>query len=231
MKYLTYNVRDYFSAIYPLENKTILDFGCNHGNFLLTDFNGSYIGLDIDKNQITANRQKWPQHLWIHYNHYNYQYNCDITVTTIWPEIPKSDVAIAFSVFTHCDFLEFNSTINKLLTNTDLVLATFFSNQDRNIIKRVLDYHPEWFSKLQDRIIEKIETANVTYVCVNTLTNDVMIFQNIHELPRFSNELYFLSFYNDDWLASATGGTIIDNSSNFTGILGVQRCLKLSTPR
>ena len=52
--YLKYNVRDYLESIVDIKDKKVLDFGCNHANFL--PWTGDYTGYDIDKQVIEQNK-------------------------------------------------------------------------------------------------------------------------------------------------------------------------------
>jgi hypothetical protein len=233
--YLTYNVREYFESIKKLDNSKVLDFGCNHANFLLKEFNGKYIGVDVDNKVLKNNKNKFPQHTWIHYNKYNYQYNCNLHIVDTWPNLPNNiDTVIAFSVFTHTTFEEYQYTTSKLqqhLSNDGNILSTFFSSLDKKTLYSVLSHRPEYFKDCQEDIVDKLFKKDVIYLCVNTLSKQVSIFDSLKDLPKFSNRNYFLTFYNDQWLQDNLGGEIIDVTDRFTNILSTQKCLKLSTPR
>lgn len=235
MTYLTYNVREYFELIKSLNNSRILDFGCNHANFLLNDFDGEYIGLDIDKVLVDKNKIKYPQHQWIHYDNYNYQYNCKLDTTDEWPNIPKSlDTIIAFSVFTHTDYSEFEYTIGKLrncLNSSGTILATFLSTTEKENIIKVLKHRTEFFEGKEEEIADKIYNKKIVYLFVNIASKQIFILENLLELPKFSNETYLLTFYNDDWIAKKLGGEVVDVRKHFTNIMSTQKCLKLSTLR
>lgn len=232
--YLTYNVRDYFESIVPLDNKKILDFGCNHANFLLTPFNGTYVGLDIDKDIIDRNKSLYTNQYWVHYKNYNFQYNNNNMITREWPLLDTDfDYVLAFSVFTHTDFLEFSNTVDLLkkhIKKQGSILSTFISTQNIEIIKAVLNHRINLFTGHIEEITDRIHKSNISYVAVNLCSKQIFVYENIEHLPPFSNDVYFLSFYNDDWLQDKLKGTIIDVTYNFDDIRGTQKCLKLSIP-
>jgi hypothetical protein len=233
--YLKYDVKKYFNAIKALDSTKVLDFGCNHANFLNEKFTGEYIGLDIDSRIIKNNKKTYPQHQWIHYNKYNYQYNCEYSTTDDWPDIPTGiETAVAFSVFTHTTFDEFSYTTNKLKSHIAPggdILATFFSSINRDSIYKILSHRQEYFSGHENYIVEKISNKDVVYLCVNTVSNQILIFDNIKDLPKFSNHMYFLTFYNDEWLSTKLQGHVVDVTDNFTNIMSTQKCLRLSITR
>lgn len=232
--YLKYDVKKYFESIKALDNTKVLDFGCNHANFLNEKFFGKYIGLDVDSSIIENNKKIHPQHQWIHYDKYNYQYNCKNTTTDSWPNIPTSiETAIAFSVFTHTTFDEFSYTIDKLklhIVPGGDILATFFSSADQDALYKILLHRQEYFAGHEDAIVGKILNKNIVYLCVNTVSNQILLFDSMKDLPKFSNHMYFLTFYNDEWLSTALSGQIVDVTDNFTNIMSTQKCLRLSTP-
>ena len=235
MTYLTYNVRDYFEYITPLDNKKILDFGCNHANFLLTPFTGTYVGLDIDKDIIDKNKNLYPEHEWIYYKNYNFQYNCNNNITREWPLLDTDfDHILAFSVFTHTDFLEFSETVDLLkkhVNDKGSILTTFISTKNKEIIRAVLNHRSNLFDDYIEEITDKIYNSNICYVAVNFSSKQIFIYENLEHLPPLSNGTYFLSFYNDEWLQDKLKGDIIDVSHNFNDIKETQKCLKLSIPR
>lgn len=233
MTYLTYNVRNYFELISPLDNKKVLDFGCNHANFLLDGFSGKYVGLDIDKDVIEKNKTLYPQHNWIYYKNYNFQYKCDTSIVREWPIIDTDfDRVLAFSVFTHTDFFEFSETVaflKKHVKQSGSLLLTFLSSKNKEVIKAVLTHREYLFGNHIDIIINKIYNSNICYVAVNLKSKQIFLYENTENLPYFDNETYFLTFYNDNWLQDNLGGEIIDINNSFKDIMGTQKCLKLST--
>jgi 2-polyprenyl-3-methyl-5-hydroxy-6-metoxy-1,4-benzoquinol methylase len=229
--YLTYNVKEYFDKIYNFQNKSVLDFGCNHGNFLSGENNfSSYTGLDINKNIIEKNKIQFSQHKWIYYPNYNWQYNNNINTATEWPVLDFYDVTVAFSVFTHTDFNEFKNTLKKLNNHTRTILSSFMSTTNVELIKLILEHRPEYFNHYINELVDKIYNKNNISLIVSKNNNQIHVLENMLELPKTNNSIYMLTFYNDDWLQEQLQGEIFDITDNFEGILGTQKCLKLSTP-
>ena len=226
--YLTYNVKQYFDKIVDFNNKSVLDFGCNQGNFLLGERNyKNYTGLDIDENIIKSNNKNFPEHNWLHYKNYNWQYNVNYTDKE-WPTLNHYDVAVAYSVFTHTDFVEFYDTVSKLTNTCDIVLPTFLSNLDKNNIKEVLQHRSEYFDMYTDDLVEQIYNKKTVSVLVTT-GKQIHVIENMHNIPHADNTEYMLTFYNDDWLKKKFSCEIVDVTPQFDGILGTQKCLKLYT--
>lgn len=228
--YLTYNVKDYFDKIINFDNKSVLDFGCNHANFLLGNQNfNSYTGLDIDKEILETNLRLFPQHEWLWYKNYNWQYNPFIETDTIWPEIGRYDIGIAYSVFTHTDFLEFKNTADILLKCCKKLFPTFLSTTNRENIKTVLSHRPEYFASDIDNLVEIVYNKNNISILVAKESHQIHILEDMSSIPKASNTEYMLTFYNDNWIADKLNGSIIDVTQKFDGILGTQKCLKLFT--
>ena len=111
-KYFKYNVRKYFEQYTSFENKSVLDFGCNHGNFVRYQSHHDYTGIDIDKNIIENNKVQYPGGEWIHYDGYNKMYNPNGTEELTLDR--DYDVGVLFSVITHMEKDEAIETIRNL---------------------------------------------------------------------------------------------------------------------
>jgi len=87
-----------------VDQRKVLDFGCNYGIFLDTS-NGSfplenYTGIDICEDAIETGRKMFPSAKFIHYDGHNPEYNPGgIDHRPVLEE--KYDLIIAHSVFTH----------------------------------------------------------------------------------------------------------------------------------
>lgn len=228
--YLTYNVKDYFDKIINFDNKSVLDFGCNHGNFLLSNNNfASYTGLDIDLDVLNINKTRYPQHNWIHYKNYNWQYNPNIEITSKWPKIQHHDIIVAYSVFTHTDFDEFKNTVQYLKTFSTDLLTTFLSSNNKNIIKEVLQHRTEYFGEHLEELVELIYNKNVISLLVSKNYKQIHVIDNHLQIPKSNNILYMLTFYKDEWIVNNLGGNLVDVITDFDGILGTQKCLQFYT--
>jgi len=234
MTYLTYNVKAYFDRITDTANKSILDFGCNHANFILYNEGiSNYTGLDINNALVEKNKELFPNRKWIHYPNYNWQYNCRFSLESIWPlsSHHQYDLIVAFSVFTHTDFNEFKNTFEKLKTHLrpkGQILPTFISTKHEEQIRVIFDHRKEYFEDYD--LIKEIQNSDTATIAVNTASKQIHFFKNMLSIPRFSNETYFLTFYNDDWLSNMLDAPVVDVTDQFDGIMGVQKCLSYTHP-
>jgi 2-polyprenyl-3-methyl-5-hydroxy-6-metoxy-1,4-benzoquinol methylase len=227
--YLVYDVREYFEKIIPLSNKKILDFGCNHGNFLTKNFNGDYTGLDVIKDIIIENKKKWPEHKWIHYENYNPQYAPNqITKELILPE--KYDAILAFSVFTHTSFIEYKNTIEKLkkyLNINGKILTTYISIKNIQAIEKMFENRRDLFYNKEEIILQRMHNANTYSFMIDLKTNEFNDFKNQIDLPKVTSNKYFITLYDDEWLQNMLKGNVIDVTNNFNDIRSAQKCLMI----
>ena len=228
--YLTYDVADYFANITNLTNKKILDYGCNHANFLCFGFQGDYTGLDIDKTIIERNKQQYPQYNWIYYNEQNNQYNPTINEIAAWPLNENYDVICAFSVFTHCSFEYKRKVINKLkshLNNKGKLLVTYIDINDKRAITEWYNYRSDLLINLNlDRLLNKeLNKCNTATIAVNYHNKKVTIFKDSLTLPTFNEPTYFITFYNRIWLEKQFNSKTVDVTHNYHDIRGLQKCL------
>jgi SAM-dependent methyltransferase len=87
-----------------VDERNILDFGCNYGIFLETSNGsfpqGNYTGIDICEDAIDMGRKMFPDANFIHYDGFNPEYNPGGKEPL--PVLDKTyDLIIAHSVFTH----------------------------------------------------------------------------------------------------------------------------------
>lgn len=225
MSYLKYNVRDYVESIVDLKGKKVLDFGCNHANFLPWD--GDYTGYDINKEVIEQNKIDYPEHIWLDQDVYNWQYNHTGKDSHDWNMFSKYDIIFAFSVFTHTDLSEFKKTTKNLkchLNEGGDILATYISLNDAKNLHDVFSHRKELFGDIPS-LIEELSGLNNAVVAVVMETKELMIFKNIETIPKFTNETYFLALYDDDFISETMNARIINNTNMFGGIMGSQKCL------
>ena len=209
--YLEYDVRKYFERIISLKDKTVVDWGCNHGNMLkYTECDFNYIGLDIDQSLIDKNKKKWPQHKWIHLDSHNHQYNQ--TGKEDWIDI-EADIVLMFSIFTHMPVLKMKKYIKKIKTP---LLTTFIPSNDEHMLKKALSY------RLNHRpdVFEKVYDSEYSYVVATP--EDVVVYQSIEDIPKLSNVWYFLSIHHTEYMQKF-GDVIETNYDN--GIESTQHCL------
>lgn len=237
MTYLIYNVSEYFNRITSIQGKDVIDWGCNHGNFLRGEYHlSSYTGVDVDKTVIDQMRISHPNHNWVHYNCYNWQYSAEYNGDPQWPELPETDLICAFSVLTHMSIANAKAHIDyfyTLLRPAGRIMLTYFDSDDENALDQVLKYREEYFNCVNaDEIKEQVLGAKASNLIVNTHSWDVFVLRNMYNVPRFGRETYFLQFFNGEWLAEQTGGKIVDITHNYAPhtILATQKCLVLEKP-
>jgi len=228
--YLTYNVAEYFNSIVSLENKKILDFGCNHANFLRFGYQGDYTGVDVDKKIIEENKKEFTNYKFIHCNNHNNQYNVTnkklkLTLDT------RYEIICAFSVFTHTCFNEFKETIQNLkkyLSEDGKILATFIEIQDESSIRLMFDYRKDLLENIDiDTFLLNIKGCNTVSFAVSLETRNVDIYYNEFYINDYNSPTYFITMYNGNWLANNLDGKIVDVTKKFNDIRSAQKCIIL----
>ena len=157
------------------ENKTILDFGGNHGNLIkssdgkiLPEF---YTCLDINQeplDQLPANTKS------IYWNRYHPTYNPDGKMLDL-PYIGKYDIVFANSVFTHMSLDEILFCIQKLYKVTNNIYFTYVDNKNVKFFDELKAYtHP---IKLTDEQIFGLRENKINYV-----VNHEMVYHSYPEV-------------------------------------------------
>lgn len=81
------NTRGYFNSLPGFEVRdSIIDFGCNNGNFLRSSKgidSFQYAGIDVDRPALLAGSMDYPQKNWIAYSRHHPVYN----PTDFWSEL------------------------------------------------------------------------------------------------------------------------------------------------
>lgn len=226
--YLIYDVAKYFNCIEPLENKKILDFGCNHANFLRFGFSGDYTGIDVDKNIIEQNKKDFPEYNFIHYDAHNNQYNISNKSVDI-PLEEKYDLICAFSVFTHTCFEEYESTVKNLkthLSNDGAILTTFIDISDKENIEKMLAYRSDLFSNIDvEEFFAKIKSCYTVTIAIRMFDKLTNIYYNKTHIPDYNTPTYFITLYKSNWLEHNLKGKVVDVTDMFDNIRGAQKCL------
>lgn len=225
MSYLSYEVRRYVELIVDLKGKKVLDFGCNHANFL--PWNGDYTGYDIDAQVIEQNKIDYPDCIWLQQDVYNWQYNHTGKDAHDWNMFSKYDIIFLFSVFTHTDLNEFKRTtknLNNHLNEGGSILASYISLNDTNNLYDIFNHRKELFADIPS-LVKELSGLNSAVVAVVIETKELMVFKNIETIPKFTNETYFLALYDDDFISKTMDAKVIDNTHMFGGIMGSQKCL------
>lgn len=178
----------------------ILDYGCNVGNYIfwaepyITAQN--YTGVDLNFNSIQSARKRHPNHEFIWYDRYHPSYNPtgnrDIRLRDHVK--PCYNVAIAFSVFTHCSFADMQACVNEiweLLEPGGHLLFTFAERSGcvpfRALMKRL-------YEDYGDTSTEPIPFENMVYVLNN---REWIIDQPVYDQPV---EKSFFTWYDQDFI-------------------------------
>lgn len=226
--YLTYNVADYFNEIINLEGKKVLDFGCNHANFIKYGFNGDYTGIDIDFDIIQQNKKLYPDYKFIHYNRHNNQYNISNIKTAI-PLKEEYDIICAFSVFTHTCFVEFNETVKELKNNLahgGKILATYIEISDSIQIELMFKYRQNILKNIDiNNFLINIKKYNTVSIAVDLENLEPKIYYNTYSIPDFVTPTYFITMYNKDWIEKNLNAKTIDVTYKYDDIRAAQKCL------
>lgn len=196
-QYFKYDVRKYFEQYTSFETKSVLDFGCNHGNFVRYQSHHDYTGIDINKAIIEQNKEQYPGCEWIHYDGYNKMYNPNGTEELTLDR--DYDVGVLFSVITHMEKDEAIETIQKLKERCKTLYVTFYSHTNQQALNNICRYRklalPDW-SKIME--------------------SDVYVFKP---------EEYIWTFYNDDFAEKTFGGKVYDTVFSPRTLMGMQKCL------
>ena len=195
--YLEYDVRAYFEQFTQFEGKTVLDFGCNHANFVRYKPHGNYTGIDIKEHKINKNKFDFPHYKFEYYNGYNYMYNpkgdAELELKNHY------DVCVAFSVFTHHTFEETKDILEKLKEKCGEVYLSYFSNKDKFSYESIC-----WFRHLEPTMWDQISNHDVFYL---------------------KTDKWLWTFYDDEWLADKLKGKWMATSFPQNDVRGMLRCL------
>jgi 2-polyprenyl-3-methyl-5-hydroxy-6-metoxy-1,4-benzoquinol methylase len=196
-QYFKYDVRKYFEQYTTFEQYSVLDFGCNHGNFVRYKSHHDYTGVDINKAVIEQNKEHYRGCSWIHYDGYNKMYNPGGTEELVLNR--DYDKALLFSVITHMTKDEAVETIRKLKERCETLYVTFFSHSNQQALNNICRYRkltmPDW---------SNVANSSVFY---------------------FEPDEYIWSFYDDAYAEKTFGGKVYDTEFNPRSLLGMQKCL------
>jgi SAM-dependent methyltransferase len=182
------------------ESTSILDFGCNAGNFLLTASpfidKSKYLGVDVMEHPLTIAKTKFPEYQFLKYNKYHPSYNpagIDVNLKDIIDK--KFDVAVAYSVFTHATIkqtLEELDQIKSVMQPDGVILFTVWDHKN---IKTSYDIFKQYTKDI---------TVNYDNVLFDKFTNciDGKMFINDQEDINISKCKTIDTFYHLDKLSS-----------------------------
>ena len=187
MQYLS--TSDYFSNYLEWNTEqTILDFGSNCGNLLLSNKiinDNQYTGIDVYKKAIDIGRRLRPNANWIWYNRFNPVYNP--TGVKVLPEVEKKfDMIISYSVFTHTtadDMVEMIEHLFTYLKDGGSIYFTYCNIKNKPLVN--------WFRNRRSPTCDEVpDDKDFVYLTDDRITTDYPSEKCVH----------FVSFYNEEWL-------------------------------
>jgi SAM-dependent methyltransferase len=182
------------------KNVSILDYGCNQGNYLLTAnkyINTSkYLGIDIIPMTIETAKVKHPNHKFVHYDKWHQSYNPNgnkkIKVSDIINE--KFDVIICYSVFTHNTIEQAKDELNnlkQLLNPEGVILFTIWRTE-------IFEPFHKWILERFEKVVP-IDFSAVKYdKMAYWVDTSIVITDTLNYKSSESNS--FNSYYNLEWL-------------------------------
>lgn len=195
-----YPIFTYFNEVLEQpswDDKNILDFGGNAGNFLkdpkCSILPGQYTCLDVDKVALAEGKLQFPQANWTHYNRYNCVYNKIGFKDAELPRFKKKfDFILSFSVFTHTTKVEMIKTVENdlmpILSDTGRLAMTFLA--------------PEHINYFIDLRLKKNATVSKELLLLRTMglshfyyINDNIITTEFNDEPN-EKIRHMLSFYD-----------------------------------
>jgi SAM-dependent methyltransferase len=157
---------------------SILDYGCNVGNYLSsanTVINKeNYIGIDINQEAISIAKNRFPEYNFVHYNKWHQAYNPtgDRNIKASHILGNKFDVIILYSVFTH-DTL---SNLKKELADLTLMLKEdgiiMFTVWNLKIFEPFYKYYQNIHSGVNPIDFSQINCNKVAYWIDNQIVTD-----------------------------------------------------------
>lgn len=183
----------YFSSLHPnIINGTVLDYGSNYGNFLVSaknDFkNENYTGIDVDFDAIQSGKKQFPNAEFIHYNSFNHMYNPNGIENLDLPVTKAYDTVISYSVFTHTNEEDFINRLEQLFTVVapgGKILFTFCDPDNPKVVN--------FFTQKRIRMFGKCDN-------ISTSTKLYLVDADIKSIPDVNKML--ITFYNREYLKS-----------------------------
>jgi SAM-dependent methyltransferase len=178
---------------------SILDYGCNQGNFLKSaaeNINSDeYLGIDIIPLAVETARLKNPGYQFLHYDKWHQAYNPsgdkNLKITDVLNK--KFDVIICYSVFTHTTIEQTDNELNelkKLLNPNGVILFTVWRSE-------VFEPFYKWILQRFENVVsinfDDINYQKMAYwLDTSTVITDTLNFET-------DNNNSFNTFYNIEW--------------------------------
>jgi len=187
MQYLS--TSDYFSNYLDWNTEqTILDFGSNYGNLLLSNKiinDNQYTGIDVYQKAINIGKVLRPNANWIWYNRFNPVYNH--TGDKALPNFDqKFDMIISYSVFTHTtadDMVEMIEHLFTYLKAGGSIYFTYCNIKNKPLV--------DWFRNRRGPTCDEVpDDKDFLYLTDAKITTGYPSDKCVH----------FVSFYNEEWL-------------------------------
>jgi len=194
------------------KNVSILDYGCNQGNYL-NSARGyidttKYIGADIMLKSILAASNIHTDCKFLHYDKWHQAWNPKGDKNLKLSNVPlgqKFDVILCYSVFTHTTFEQTIDELNdlkKMLNPNGIILFTIWS-------KDIFPTFNKWLSERYDNISGDIlECANFAY----WLNTSMLVTDTFNYVSKETES--FNTFYDLDWFKQNTNAIHLGRPSN-----------------
>jgi 2-polyprenyl-3-methyl-5-hydroxy-6-metoxy-1,4-benzoquinol methylase len=181
------------------KNVSILDYGCNQGNFLNSAANNidnkKYLGIDIILMAIETAKVKHPNQKFIHYDKWHQSWNPDgnkkIKVSDVIDE--KFDVIICYSVFTHNTIEQTKEELNdlkKLLNPKGVILFTIWRSE-------IFEPFHKWILERFEKVVP-IDFSTVKYNKMAYWVDTAFVITDTFNY-KLSESNSFNSYYNLEW--------------------------------
>jgi SAM-dependent methyltransferase len=182
------------------KNVSILDYGCNQGNFLksaASNINGEkYLGIDIIPMAIDNAKLTHPEYRFMHYDKWHQAYNPtgNKTIKVSDSLNEKFDVIICYSVFTHNTIEQAKDELNelkKLLNPYGIILFTVWRSD-------IFEPFYNWISERFENVIP-IDFNNINYKSMAYWINTSEVVTDTLNFVS-ENNTSFNTFYDIEWL-------------------------------
>jgi 2-polyprenyl-3-methyl-5-hydroxy-6-metoxy-1,4-benzoquinol methylase len=182
------------------KNVSILDYGCNQGNFLTSAHNKidseRYLGIDIIAMAIETARLIHPRYRFMHYDKWHQAYNSTgnkiIKVSDAVNE--KFDIILCYSVFTHNTIEQAKdelTELKKLLNPNGSILFTVWRSE-------IFEPFYNWILQ-RFKNVKSIDFTNISYKQMAYWLNTSSVVTDTINFKTNDNTS-FNTFYNIEWL-------------------------------
>jgi len=184
-----------------LEGKSILDYGCNRGNFLASvpaDLDFEYTAVDVQEKFIIDNSA------FIHFNKYHPSYNPEGNSKLKLHDVvsEKYDVIFAWNVFTHCTYEYTKECIEEMklcLKDGGKIIFNLYSKEHLIYLSSNMEKRGDRLNGTINPITDINSFNNYTYwINGQELTYDTPISGNVFSLLT-AYDISWVDSDNSDW--------------------------------